>query len=212
MRGGDSLRRTGIDAARAASATVGQRGIGEEFQRGEYNREKKPGTQLRVDAHGALAMPRNATGCGPIALKHGTAINKAALPSADPFHHGSKSFQAGFDDFMVVIAPRVASDASGSGGGRRFLVEVICGENDNRAHLRHDASRILPFGGGALHPLHRGVAPIVQPLRERFRVRGGVRLGHATIRKSEREGGRVQIFFIHAADRKGVAGPHGLEP
>ena len=203
VRGGDGLRGAGIDAARAFPAAVGQRNVGIQFKRGENDRKEKPGAELRVDAHGALAVPRNAAGGCPVTLENGSAVDKAALLAARFFHPGGEHFQARAQHFVVIVTPRVAGDAPCAGGGWRVLVEIVGGENESRLGAGEQAARIGAVLGRALHPLHGGLVSFGQPIGERVGVRGAGETDDSAESETEIDGGGAEGLFFHAAKEIG---------
>src|SRR5437660_328509 len=74
----DGLCGTGIDTARATSATVSRRHIGLEFQRGQHHTQEEPRTQLLIDDAGVLANPAYARIFGIDAFHDGTGIHITA--------------------------------------------------------------------------------------------------------------------------------------
>ena len=176
IRRGDCLRRTSLNAAGAASAAVGQGGIGREFEGGENDREKKPGPQLRMDPHRALAMPGHAAGCGPVAFEDRSTVDEAPLSPSSLCEVCGEGFEARGDHLVVIVAPGVAGDAA-SPACRGAVAEIIRGQDNDRLGPGEDSPRIAAVLLGAPHPFHAGLPSVVQPRAQRLgmRCRSGLR-------------------------------------
>ena len=150
-----------------------------------------------MDAHRAFAGPTDTASRRPVTLQDGPAVDKAALCPAG-FRHGLRQFfQTRANDFVVVIAPRIAGDAPGLRGRRQIVVEVIRGQNHHRAHSRQDALRIAALLGRALHPFHGGLASVLQPRLERLGMGGATGAGEPAKGKALLAGQGAQFFFGH---------------
>ena len=123
-----------------------------------------------MDTHRALAGPTDAAFRRPVTLENRSAVDKAALRAAVFGHERRQFFQTRANHLVVVIAPRIAADASSPGGRRQIVMEIIRGQNQYRARTRQDALRIDAIFGRALHPFHGGLASVPQPCLERVGV------------------------------------------
>ena len=114
MRRGDRAGRAGVDAARAGSATGDLRRVGRQLERGENFREKKPGPQLAVEQHRALAVPADPGLGGKVALQHGPGIDIDFLPSAGRGEKLVQLAQFPLDHLVIIVAPGITRDAPGA--------------------------------------------------------------------------------------------------
>src|SRR3954469_885632 len=111
MSRGDRIRRTSCDATRARSATGASRRICRELQGCQDFCEEKPGPELLVNQHRALAMPSNAGSCCKIALENRTGIDITLLRSSKLAQKHVDLLQLRLDHIVIIIAQRVAGDA-----------------------------------------------------------------------------------------------------
>ena len=102
--GDDSLRRTGFDASRAATAVVDGGGTGEIGSIGNDSTEKKPASDFSIDDKTVLSDPTDPGEFGPITFQQRRSIN---TPPGSPASVVRDELTEGFEHrshHPVVIA------------------------------------------------------------------------------------------------------------
>ena len=151
----------------------------------EDRAKKEPRAELPRHQIGVLALPAETGLRGQRLFHHRGGVDKHFHLAAGVSHQPARQlFQAGFDQFVIVIAFGVGRD----GGAvllrqdRQWIVarSVVHAEHDHRAHFGPQrARRAAPFGAG-FHPHHVAVQAFGKELFEpRFGFRHGVGPGDA---------------------------------
>ena len=112
MRPSDCACRTSGDAARATAATFTLWRIGTELESRENLGEEEPRPQLRIDQHGAFAVPADSRLGRMIAFEHRSGVDITFLRSAVLAQQLVNRLQLFLDHFVIIIAPRVTSDSA----------------------------------------------------------------------------------------------------
>ena len=88
------------------------RRIGRQLERGENFREKKPGAELAVEQHRALAMPADPGFGGKVAFQHRSRYRRRISADRRPRSRKAVQFpQLFLHHFVIIIAPGIARDA-----------------------------------------------------------------------------------------------------
>src|SRR5712691_1765507 len=122
MRPVDRAGWAGVDAAGAGSAAGDLWRIGRELERRKNFREEKPGAQLAVEQHRALAVPADPGFGGKVALEHRPGIDVAFLLAAERGEKRVQLAQLLFHHLMVIIAPGITGNPTLTFVRRRVLL------------------------------------------------------------------------------------------
>src|SRR4029453_17632044 len=199
MRRGNRACWTGCDATVARSAAIWDWLIRRQFKRRQNFREKKPGSELLIDKHGAFAVPANASLRGMIPFQHRPGVDITFLLSAKTAKKLVDVVQLCPDYIMIIVSPGVARDPSCSSCSRgpvgRVSLKIIQRQDNNRSRGGQNDLRIATFLLAALHVIHFAMRPVAQPFTKVIRVRRRVESGHAARIKAEVFGKRDKPRF-----------------
>src|SRR4029453_3294751 len=118
MRSGNRACWTGCDATVARSAAIWDWLIRRQFKRRQNFREKKPGSELLIDKHGAFAVPANASLRGMIPFQYRPGVDITFLLSAKTAKKLVDPVQFCPDYIMIIVSPGVARDPACNSGLR----------------------------------------------------------------------------------------------
>lgn len=167
---GDGPGRAGIDTARAGAAAVALGFVGGQVQGTQDDAEEEPLALLPVDDEGVFRLPADAGEGGERFFENGAGIHVGLLPATPVTHRGTKPLQLFEEEFVVIASEGVFRDAAAP---RWFLLKIVVAEDDDRPGFREYLARILPFLHAALHPRHRAVFSLGNPLAKVLRAQGG---------------------------------------
>ena len=145
VRRSDGGSRTRDNAARAMAAVIARWSIGRELKCGEDFAEECPGAKLRMNLHGALAVPAEPGGTRPVALQHGAGVHVEFLDTAQFGDGIGEITEFGVHHVVVVVAPGIPRNAAASAfilARRRRGAIVIQSHRHHGAHAGQDLARV----------------------------------------------------------------------